>query len=98
MSQEAAPDPTGAPEGDDHPQDPRPSGPDQAGAAGSYGDGPAGCAPSARAGATVDADPEDSSAADEEGLRWAALLAAFINDMQMPPAGQADEPLSPSAD
>ncbi|GAA2959538.1 MULTISPECIES: hypothetical protein [Streptomycetaceae] len=34
---------------------------------------------------------EEDPAADDQGLRWAALLAAFINDVQPPPPG-------PSAD
>lgn len=41
-------------------------------------------------------DMEDGSAADDQGLRWAALLAAFINDMQAPlpaaPGGSVPPP------
>ncbi|MEU5657449.1 hypothetical protein ABZ802_17745 [Streptomyces sp. NPDC047737] len=29
---------------------------------------------------------DEDSVADDQGLRWAALLAAFINDVQPPPA------------
>ncbi|MFI8438413.1 hypothetical protein ACIGJO_32675 [Streptomyces sp. NPDC079020] len=47
---------------------------------------------SAMSAADPDEAPEDGSAADDQGLRWAALLAAFIDDMQAPPAGGPAEP------
>ncbi|MFD9428413.1 MULTISPECIES: hypothetical protein [unclassified Streptomyces] len=53
-------------------------------------------------------DMEDGSAADDQGLRWAALLAAFINDMQaplpaapggsVPPPGPTSERPGPTTD
>ncbi|MFC8627639.1 hypothetical protein [Streptomyces anulatus] len=101
MSQEAAPVPARRPEGAG-PQGLRPEGfgPERAPAPSGVapeGGAPEGGAPDVR-DATAEADPEDGSAADEEGLRWAALLAAFINDMQIPPDGTGGELLSPGGD
>ncbi|MFD0041290.1 hypothetical protein ACOMD4_07985 [Streptomyces anulatus] len=96
MSQEVAPVPARRPEGAG-PQGLRPEGFGPERAPAPSGVAPEGGAPDVR-DATAEADPEDGSAADEEGLRWAALLAAFINDMQIPPDGTGGEPLSPGGD
>ncbi|MFD4035040.1 hypothetical protein ACFWVP_32165 [Streptomyces sp. NPDC058637] len=45
-------------------------------------DTPDGCGPEEDIAYT-----EEDRAADDQGLRWAALLAAFINDVQPPPPG-----------
>ncbi|MFD5344334.1 hypothetical protein ACFWJY_11300 [Streptomyces anulatus] len=96
MGQEVAPVPARGPEGAG-PQGLRPEGFGPERAPAPSGVAPEGGAPGVR-DATAEADPEDGSAADEEGLRWAALLAAFINDMQIPPDGTGGELLSPGGD
>ncbi|MDQ0795467.1 hypothetical protein [Streptomyces sp. B1I3] len=76
MSTDAAPDPTEVPDT-----------PERTGAQGH------GCAPAdvpdgvGEDGPEEEGFPEEDAVADDEGLRWAALLAAFINDVQPPPPG-----------
>ncbi|MFD7128839.1 MULTISPECIES: hypothetical protein [Streptomyces] len=41
-------------------------------------------------------DPDDQAADDDQGLRWAALLAAFIDDTLSP--GPGTPPDAPAAD
>ncbi|MFF0508382.1 hypothetical protein ACFYUH_32950 [Streptomyces fimicarius] len=96
MSQEGAPVPARRPKGTG-PRGPRPEGSGPKRAPALSGDSLEEGAPDV-GGAEAEADPECGSAADEEGLRWAALLAAFINDMQIPPDGTAGELLSPGGD
>ncbi|MEV7657720.1 hypothetical protein AB0O39_26550 [Streptomyces anulatus] len=49
-------------------------------------------------------DPDDQAADDDQGLRWAALLAAFIDDTlspgpgTLPGAPAADHPHGPGED
>ncbi|MFF5897980.1 hypothetical protein ACFY8O_18875 [Streptomyces argenteolus] len=71
MSMGAAPDPAEVPD-------------TPAGTGGLWPEGAPDDAPGEE-GREEDGYPEEDAVADDQGLRWAALLAAFINDVQPPP-------------